>query len=193
MMNLSLGLIGFILLNSFHVSLSSHFESNLKGLLTADFSLQKIRPFTPTELQALQPIVESSTEEAKNVSFYSMISGNLNSRLIKINGITHQFPLYGSFRLKQQGQINASIIQNNLVEKKGVWMTQETLFALGLEKGDKVKIGALEFVIQDIVTDEPGSGFTNFDLAPKVYIAHQYAEETGLFRKGEPSKVYPFL
>ena len=45
-LNLAIGLVGFLALNSFNSSIQSHLGRNAKGILTADIAVNATRPFT---------------------------------------------------------------------------------------------------------------------------------------------------
>ncbi|MDX1778630.1 MAG: hypothetical protein R3339_07100, partial [Thermodesulfobacteriota bacterium] len=48
-LNLTLGLVGFLILDSFRASLDHYFAGRSKAILTADIGIQSTRPFQDEE------------------------------------------------------------------------------------------------------------------------------------------------
>ncbi|MBF0302354.1 MAG: hypothetical protein HQK73_04895, partial [Desulfamplus sp.] len=114
-LNLSIGLVGFIALNSFNNSLQSYFKDNLKEILTADIVVTSPRQLNETEIKLIDSTLGSDKRESRQISFFSMISSsessdsgynsgsgkslkstNMTSKLANIIAIDKAFPLYGS-------------------------------------------------------------------------------------------------
>ncbi|MBF0260032.1 MAG: hypothetical protein HQK62_14595, partial [Desulfamplus sp.] len=58
-LNLSIGLVGFIALNSFNRSLEKHLKDNLKQILTADLMVSSARPLNENENQIIESTLGS--------------------------------------------------------------------------------------------------------------------------------------
>ena len=86
-LNLSLGLAGFIALDSFQVSLDRHLTRNSKSILGADISISSRIPVPPETLNQLEQILPSPWESSKKINFITMAGNKLNSRLIKLVAI----------------------------------------------------------------------------------------------------------
>ena len=85
LLNLSLGLVGFIGVNSFKSSLDQKVESESKELLGADLAIGARRDFTTEELKVVGKVLPENTKEAKAFDFFSMVAGpEGRSRLIKV-------------------------------------------------------------------------------------------------------------
>ena len=93
-LNLAIGLIGFLALNSFNASVKNQLGRDAKGILTADIAVNSTRPFKEKELRkifdSLQPL-----EQSQQISFVSMSANDFNSRLSQIIAVDSGFPLYG--------------------------------------------------------------------------------------------------
>ena len=68
-LNLSLGLAGFIALDSFQVSLDRHLTRNSKSILGADISISSRMPVPPETLNQLEQILPSPWESSKKINF----------------------------------------------------------------------------------------------------------------------------
>ncbi|MBU3917366.1 hypothetical protein KKA14_17680, partial [bacterium] len=56
-LNLSIGLVGFIALNSFNQSLHTHINDNLKNIITGDFAILSSKEVTKNEEELLKRVL----------------------------------------------------------------------------------------------------------------------------------------
>ncbi len=188
-LNLSLGLIGFIALDSFKTSIQQHLENNSKAILTADLSVSSNQPFTREELQLFSEVIAPSHGESEQVRFFSMIAGKNNSRLVRVIGIDDQYPLYGQIVLKNRGTLTQQsqehrMATEQLLASKSIWVAHDLMLALELEEGDSLKIGETPFVVSDAIVDDPTSAISVFAGVPTIYMAANQIEKTGLISLG---------
>ena len=99
-LNLALGLAGFIAIHSFGRSLDRHFDNNLKEILTADLVVSGSRNPAPKDLDLISRIVPEDHGHSRQISFYSMIRTRTQTRLARIEAIDNHYPLYGPFELE---------------------------------------------------------------------------------------------
>ncbi|MBF0302355.1 MAG: ABC transporter permease, partial [Desulfamplus sp.] len=64
------------------------------------------------------------------------------------------------------------------------WISRDIAIAMNLTVGSTLKIGDKEFVASDIVTPPPDASVSSIELAPKIYIGLEQAQETGLLKFG---------
>ena len=179
-LNLSLGLAGFIALDSFQVSLDRHLTRNSKSILGADISISSRMPVPPETLNQLEQILPSPWESSKKINFITMAGNKLNSRLIQLVAIEKGYPYYGKLVLGNKKDANAKMVEEELINAGKIWVYRELLITLGLEIGDRLKLGELDFTIGDIVLEDPSSSFSTFGVAPRVYIGLPQVRKTGL-------------
>ena len=203
-LNLALGLVGFMGVDSFKTSLDLRVASESKELLGADLALRARRPFTPEELSNARQVLPIESQELKAVDFFSMAAGPTGrSRLIKIVAIDPGFPYYGSFTTKLSGKITGKD-ENILHEHQTVWLYPELRSQLDLDLGDELKIGETSFRVTDFILDESGLSFQPAELAPKAFISTKFLDKTNLlttgntafhnhlFKLADPSKLNEF-
>lgn len=181
-LNLALGLAGFIAIQSFRESLDRHMDDNLKEILTADLVLISYDSLTPQEMQQADRILAGYLDKARMVTFFSMARGDDRSRLVRVMAMDGAYPLYGAFTF--EGETGSKDIQGN----PGLFMTRDTARALGIKTdahhGKAVKLGEKNFLIRDFFKDDPDKNLTGFELAPKVYMGLDQLAGTGLIRFG---------
>lgn len=176
-LNLSIGLVGFIALNSFNNSLEAHLKDNLKEILTADLMVSSSRPLNKTESQTIESALGPDKRESRQINFFSMISASNASRLAHVVAIDGAFPLYGSMVSEKNGSSSELPLSK-------AWLTRDLSIALNIDIGGSVRIGDKDFIVDDIVTPPPDGSVTSIELAPKIYIGLYDAQKTSLLKFG---------
>ena len=182
--NLALGLVGFLTVDSFKTSLEHKVSKESKLLLGADLAIRARRDFTPEELKSVNDRLPLSAETIEVVDFFSMAAGpEGKSRLVKIVAMDPGFPFYGSFKLKLEGTVEGSK-QTLMHQRKLAWAYPELESQLGAGLGEEVKIGEAGFRISDFVIKDSGLQFQPAELAPKIFISKTFLGETNLLQTG---------
>jgi putative ABC transport system permease protein len=180
--NLTLGFAGFIAIHSFGRSLNRHLDDNLKNILTADLVVSSNRVLELKDLELINTVLGTKKQQARLISFYTMVRAGQNARLIRVMAIDNFYPLYGKFSLEKSSEIKS--IQNT----PGVFMTRDTAYVLGLRgKADKnfpITLGSKTFHIADFFVDDPDTSLTAVELAPKIYMGIDQLFDTGLIQFG---------
>ncbi len=182
-LNLSLGLAGFIAIHSFGSSLDRHLDDNLKQILTADLVLSAPKPLTPSELNLAQRVMGpmGPNTQARLVRFYTMVKAGDRARLVRVMAIDAPYPLYGSFSLEDNAP-------GDIQDSPEVLMTRDTAQALGLENATAMTtplvLGNKTFYIKNFFKKDPDKSVTAVELAPKIYMGINQLEGTGLIRFG---------
>lgn len=181
-LNLALGLTGFLLIGSFAASLDRHLDDHLREMLTADLVVRSARPLTEQESTRIRLASGAESRLARQISFYTMIKGERNARLIRIVAIDAAHPLYGEMRHADGADHQQAMRRLQL--RPQLLMTRETADALDATTGSRLSIGEAAFEVAGLLTQEPGAEFSGLDLAPTVYLGLPQVEATGLIRFG---------
>ena len=182
--NLTLGLVGFIALDSFKTSIHRHLEQNSKNILTADLSVSSNQPFTKQELTVFAQTIGSEAKTAEQIQFISMVAGNQNSRMVRIIGIDANYPLYGDIILKKQGSLKDKNAREPLLTQKGAWVARDLMLAFEFKEGDAIQIGQARFEIADTVLEDPTSTVAFLAGIPTLYVGINQVADTGLVQTG---------
>lgn len=194
-LNLSIGLIGFIALDSFKHSIAQHLENNSKAILTADVQISSRFPLTEVETNFAEEIFDEEFEYSNQISFLSMVAGNENSRMSQLIGIDSSYPQYGDIILRESGSILEGDTRQQLIGNKYVWVAKDLMIILDLEIGDTLKIGDAEFIIADEILEDPSSTISVMSSFPAIYMGLDQIETTGLIQLGSRitySRFYKF-
>jgi putative ABC transport system permease protein len=180
--NLALGLAGFLVIGSFGNSLHRHLDGHLREMLTADLVLQSSRTLTEQEVQTCAAITGPGSRFAEQVAFYSMVKGPTIARLAQIVAVDGAYPLYGTFRT-EEAPVPAQVM-SNLQQKRNLLMSRETARSFGVGPGAILKIGQAEYEAASFFDHDPSSELTTLALAPKIYLGLPQLHASGLIRFG---------
>ena len=182
--NLALGLVGFLTIDSFKSSLDEKVSLESRSLLGADFAIRARRPLTEKEKVKVTNLIPPDTKEVKVIDFYSMAAASSGrSRLVKVVAMEPGFPFYGKFELKLQGKV-AKSANELLHNRENIWIYPELRNQLEVDLGEMIKIGEAQFRVTDFVMNDAGLQFQPAELAPKVFISKNNLPQTKLLLKG---------
>jgi putative ABC transport system permease protein len=190
-LNLSVGLSGFIALDAFKTSLQKNFRDNAKVNMSGDLSLGTRRLFNEDELKKINEFVSeqsSIVSTSRNWELFSMAyvkkeQGAGESRLIRLVAVDAQFPLYGQVKIEKAGQLQAGQ-SSELTESRSAWVYPEVLMQLGLKEGEEISVGGEAFKIVGVVREDPTQGLRFSSLSPKVYVGLEQIRKTRLIGYG---------
>jgi putative ABC transport system permease protein len=183
-LNLSIGLIGFIALDSFKHSIDQHLQNNSKSILTADVQISSRFPLTEVETNFAEDIIASPFEATDQVSFMSMVAANGNSRQSTLIAIEDGYPQYGDIILERSGSVLESNARAELFGGNNIWVARDLMVILNLEIGDVLRIGAQDFTITDVILEDPSSTISVMSNFPAIYMGLDQVEATGLIQLG---------
>jgi putative ABC transport system permease protein len=169
----SLGLLGIGVVSE---QVQNKLAASARDLLTSDFAISARRSFSEEEEKIIREAMEDeSLRTYKIVDLYSMVTdlSAQESRLVEIRSTQNGFPFYGkmSFRTGafEEGKLSVS---KDLAD---LW---------GIKTGQMVQVGEKKFQVSGIVEKDSSLGLRGFSLAPRVYLALQDLETTGLLKPG---------
>ena len=184
-LNLSIGLIGFIALDSFKNSIDQHLDNNSKSILTSDVQISSRFPLTQQEHDLTDVILDTNVLSVSDqVSFLSMIPGEENSRMSTLIGIDKNYPQYGEIILQNDGPISLGNARAGLMNNDFIWVARDLMVILDLEVGEKIRIGDREFTIADVILQDPSSTISVMSNFPAIYMGLEQIESTGLIQLG---------
>ncbi len=120
---------------------------------------------------------------AQLLSFPTAIFNGEQSQLAALNAAGPGYPLRGRLRIADQ-PFGAARPTDRLPASGEVWLDARIMARLGVELGDRLKIGAAEFRVAEVLDYRPdqGTGFVN--LAPAALIDLADIGATGLIQPG---------
>ena len=99
----------------------------------------------------------------------------VRTKVVELRGVQPAFPFYGLFELGSGERYSFELLQDH-----GALVGPELLTQLGLQVGERIAVGDVEFTIRDVIVSEPGRQLGGFSFGPRVLVAFGAVEETGL-------------
>jgi putative ABC transport system permease protein len=183
-LNLSIGLIGFIALDSFKQSIDVHLQNNSKAILTADVQISSSFPLTEVETGFAEEILAAPFEATDQIAFMSMVASSGNSRQAILVGIEDGYPQYGDIILQERGSVVDGNAREELFAGDNIWVARDLMVILDLEIGDSLRIGTKDFTVQDVILEDPTSTISAMVTFPPIYMGLPQLESTGLIQLG---------
>jgi putative ABC transport system permease protein len=154
-------------------------QQEANRLLGGDAAL---RADTPINDSVRRFAITQNLKVAQTANFPSMVQSNEAVNLSEIHAIDANFPLRGSFQIRGMDQKSQSIVGG---PKPGtVWLSPDALRRLNIQLGDNVTVGNLSLKYVAEVEQAPDAALDYFNVAPRVYIAWQDLQATGLVQNG---------
>lgn len=175
-LNMALGLTGFIAIESYKSALQTHLQENKKQILGADVAVYTRREFTEDEMRTVRATVPVGSQELGTSDFFAMLSLPKGARLGLISSVDAGYPFYGSIELEDGSPMR--------VEPGGIWCYSEFKKQLGVQLGDKVKVGKLELTVRGFVVKDPTETFRSGSFAPRAFIHNSQLADSGLIQFG---------
>ena len=182
---IAIGVGSVVALRSLIQNLSQAVGGDARALLTADFEVSSTNDFSPTDIQKIEAVINSSNivearNEAITTSAMSKPVDTANESLssVELKGVEPPFPLVGDFKISGGKAFDFSLLENN-----GAVVSPLLLEALNVKIGDKVQIGEGVFQIRATFDSEPG-GASGFRLGPRVFIEKKAFDSAGITTGG---------
>ena len=104
-LNLALGLIGFFLLQVFQQSLTAQSVEKAQIVLGGDLSVDARRGFTEKEIKDWESLFQFESK-TQRFSLFTMMRTSIDTRLVNVNVVDDNYPLYGEFKFSHEGLTN---------------------------------------------------------------------------------------
>ena len=123
---------------------------------------------------------------AETVSFPSVVLNDGATQLVQAKAVSPGYPLRGRL-LTRTSAIGEDLVSETIPAPGEAWLEDRLLPLLGLELGDRFKLGQLSFTVSRLISYEPDRAANLFQLAPRVMFNRADLEATGLL--GPASRV----
>ncbi|MFZ4403692.1 MAG: ABC transporter permease [Pseudobdellovibrionaceae bacterium] len=185
--NLTLGLSGFVAVEAYRSAIENHLKSNAKNILAADLSISARRSISDEEFNNVQGVVGQQTPFSLTYEFFAMLNvgekESANSRLVLVKVIDDEFPFYGELQMGSGRKLQNKTFQNELKDYQ-LWMYPELQSQLNLKLNQNLQLGKLSLRFTDTVTKDSTMTFRSATVAPRVFIHRQLLKESGLIQYG---------
>lgn len=180
-LNLTIGLIGFFLLQVFQQSLSQQSAEKAQVILGGDLSISARRSFTIAERAEWEALFKAE-QRSHTYFLFSMLRTKNDAKLVNIAVFDDNFPLYGKFVFSEDQGLTA--------DKPRIWVDPEIQELLDLKINEIVDIGEAQFIYSGFIKEDPSRLLRGTGFAPRVLIHEKYLGKTGLLKPGSTFSEY---
>ena len=177
---LALGVATIAGVGSFGAAIVDGLKDNGRVILGADVTLRTTM-MVPSDEQ-----VDWLADRAEITRTYDMNAmAQADGReplLVSLKAVGDAYPLYGSFGLEDGGALDEA-----LAERDGIWgavAVEEFLLRLGIDPGDRFRLGEAEFELRGVIASEPDLASSTFQLGPRLIVAIDALDGSALVQPG---------
>jgi putative ABC transport system permease protein len=191
----AVGVGALVAINSFTDTLRRSVQSEARALLGADLALASSAPFTDGAEATIAEIRRAASTPARPariarvVSFGAMvlIPGGETTRLVQVVAVDPGHPFYGEIETSPVGE------WARLAVTGGAIVDPALLVSLRAKLGDTLALGEARFRIRATVENMPGDVGVRTAFGPRVFIARDRVESTGLLTQGARARHEVYL
>lgn len=171
------GVAAMVAVDSYSANLTQAMDAQAKALLGADLEITSRSAFGEQAELIFDTIGGEQSRETRFASMAYFPKAE-QTRLVQVRALGGGFPFYGEFETEPAGQ-------NPALADRPVIVLDPLLFVqYGLEVGDVVRLGDLDFTIAASLQSVPGEAAFAGLFAPRAYIPLSQLEKTGLIGTG---------
>src|SRR5262245_27096592 len=177
----TVGVAAIVAVASLAASLDRTVARSAKALMGGDAEIRASRP-PSTEAQEAVPAAAAAgagvTRVRELVAMAQTIGPDPRSQLVEVKAVEPGYPFYGHLATQPDAPLA------ELVGDGRALVHASLLERLGLRVGDRLRIGDVDMTISGVITQEPDRAVGVFSLGPRVMIAGEDLERSGLVRPG---------
>jgi putative ABC transport system permease protein len=185
MVNMALGLIGYLVVDGFNEAFLREIAQRTKQIADADVVITSRTVWSDQQKSLMRSFALNqlkSGQMSSEVSLVTMASGAAGTRLVEARFVDNEFPLYTGITLEKSGSITRGLASQ--LKQSEVWIHRELKLQLGIDIGARIKIGSGLFTVADVIVDDPTSGVGGFSFAPRVFARLADLQTTNLVGLG---------
>ncbi len=175
----ALGVAALVGVGSFAATLDRTLAREAKALTGGDLEIRAARALDGETAAALTDL---RAQGARVVSVRELVAmarvADGRALLVELKAPGAGYPLYGRMQTTPDQPLAVLLADGGAVVQK------ETLDRLGLRVGDSFSLGAATFTVRGVVDREPDRSASLVTLGPRVFIAAEGVERTGLVQIG---------
>ena len=175
-----LGVAALVSVGSFGATLHVTLAREAKALLGGDVELRSAQPLPEDADGELAALAARGATVARVRELVGMArrADNGRSILVELKAVGPEYPLYGRLAITPATPLPV------LLRDHGAVVQRETLERLGLRVGDRFALGGLTLTVRGVVDAEPDRSASLVRLGPRVFVAPETLEQSGLLQFG---------
>lgn len=186
--SIALGVGSIVAVGNIAANLEEMTFHEARNLLTADLEARLMRPLSSEGEAALADLGSRGIRRVRITEMIGMAAtagaspesvpqGGYRSQLVELKAVEPGYPFYGRFAVDPPAS-------DPFQDPNAVWVQEALLIRLGLEVGDRLKLGEADFTIKGIIRKEPDRAVGTFTLGPRVMLSQEGLARTKLVQTG---------
>ena len=177
----ALSLVTLVSIGGFGESINNALLRDARKLLSGDIAVESGFPFEESLLEELDKLrAEGGVEVARTYEFITIVrtANGQDSLLTEIKAVEPGYPFYGEVGLQ------SGLPFSQMLKSGEILVAQSLLDRMGLQVGDRLRVGRQTMTIADVVTSEPDEPVDLFNIGPRIFLSASDLEGTGLIKLG---------
>jgi len=179
--SITLGIAALVGIGSLRQSLSRAIDDQARSLIGADLVVESTRPFRGEDEAFLRSLGETQAREVRFASM-AVFPRRGSTRLAHVRALEGSFPFYGAMETVPPSAANDFRAGGQAL------VDESLLLQFGVQPGDPIKIGEMEFVVAGALQKMPGEASAGASFAPRVYIPLSDLGATNLIKPGSVAR-----
>lgn len=180
---LTIGMTGYVVLESLQTSLTEHLTKQSKKILGADLAISARRDLSSKEKKIIKETMPSQTQYQIKKSIFTMVGHKGKRTLFQIVGVDHKsFPFYQGLILQENGLVDSNTTKK-LNKDSACWISKGIHQRYKLNIGDYLDIGETSCKISDIIKSDPSEIVGSSGFAQRIIISLDLLRKTKLLTK----------
>jgi putative ABC transport system permease protein len=184
---IALGVAAIAAVGSVGDSVKRALEHDGRLLLGGDVEVQLVqRPPSEAEAAWLRGMAAASSQVVEMRAMASVLEGRDVRAMVELKAVDASYPLSGAVEL-EAASAATDPLPGVLQERAGAWgalADPALLTKLGLNQGDRIRVGAAVFEVRGTVAREPDRVASVVSFGPRLLIADAALPATGLVQPG---------
>jgi putative ABC transport system permease protein len=178
----TVGVAAIVAVSSLAVSLDRTVARSAKALMGGDAEIRASRPLSADAEQVVSALGGEGVAVTRIRELVAMAqavgAADARSQLVEIKAVEPGYPFYGQLGAQPDAPLAG------LIGSGRALVHASLLERLGLRAGDRLRIGDVDLTISGVITQEPDRAVGVFSLGPRVLIAGEDLDRSGLVRPG---------
>ncbi len=178
---LFLGVFAISAIGSFSAAARSGLLADASALLGGDLEVRLVhRPLDPAQQAYLR-----ERGQLSGVLELRTMAASLDTErrvLVELKAVDVAYPLYGQLPLDPEQPFQSALALDS--GDYGALVEEAFLQRLSIRVGEKVRVGAVEFVVRGVLKAAPDRTIRAFTLGPRLLVSRSGLDATGLLQPG---------
>ncbi|MFI5328462.1 MAG: ABC transporter permease, partial [Candidatus Rokuibacteriota bacterium] len=175
---ITLGVSALVGVGSFADSLERTVARSARSLMGGDVEVRGTQPLPAAAAPLVAPLLADVATTRVREMVAMAQAGPSRSHIVELKAVEPGYPFYGTLVTEPARPLETLI-------GGGRALVHDSFVArFGLRVGDRFRVGDLELTITGVIQKEPDRAIGVFSLGPRVLIAGDDLERTGLIRPG---------